>query len=151
MQKTMEPVRLSLDLACSVDHAFEVYTSQMASWWPFDSHSVSGVKTADAVFEARVGGRIYEVDTDGKEHDWGKVAECKPPHHLLYSWHPGRDAKEGTTEVEVKFVETKTGCHMELTHRGFELYGERAEVIRDNYVGGWADVAGRCFKKAAEG
>ena len=37
----MEPIRLTLELACSVEHAFTVWTSKIDSWWPAD-HTVTG-------------------------------------------------------------------------------------------------------------
>ncbi len=37
----IEPLHLHLDAACSVEHAFSVWTSGIGSWWPAD-HTVSG-------------------------------------------------------------------------------------------------------------
>ena len=36
-----EPLRISIDVACSAEHAFTVWTSGIGSWWPPD-HTVSG-------------------------------------------------------------------------------------------------------------
>ena len=64
-----DPLRMSFDVACTVEHAFEVWTSGMGTWWPQD-HTASG-KAELVVLESGVGGRIYERSSDGVEHDWG--------------------------------------------------------------------------------
>jgi hypothetical protein len=35
------PLRMSLDVECSAEHAFTVWTSGIATWWPAD-HTVTG-------------------------------------------------------------------------------------------------------------
>jgi hypothetical protein len=57
------PLRMSFDVACSAGHAFRVWTSGIASWWPPD-HTVTG-HPATVVLQAGVGGRIYERTGDG--------------------------------------------------------------------------------------
>ena len=37
----IEPLRLAFDVACPSEHAFDVWTSKIARWWPADN-SVSG-------------------------------------------------------------------------------------------------------------
>ena len=150
MTTTIEPVTLSLELNCSAAHAFEVYTRDIASWWPTESHSVALENVRDVVFEAKVDGRIFETANDGAEHLWGTVLECEPPTHLRYQWHPGRDPQEVYTEVEVTIVDLGETSRFELVHTGFEKYGESAAAIRNDYVSGWQLVAGTRFKTAAE-
>ena len=60
----LEPVTLTLDLTCSVEHAFDTYTKHMGDWWPLDSHAVETDKATHCVLETREGGRIYEVTSD---------------------------------------------------------------------------------------
>ena len=36
-----EPLHLTFDVACGAPHAFEVWTAEIARWWPAD-HSMSG-------------------------------------------------------------------------------------------------------------
>ena len=148
---TLAPVTLSLELKCSAAHAFKVFTAEVAKWWPLDSHSVELEKAKGVVFEAKVGGRIYEIGADGTEHLWGTVLDCRASDYLKYTWHPGGDPKDVHTEVEVTFVETGKTSRLDLVHTGFERYGERAGLIRENYITGWQYVAGECFKAAVEG
>ena len=55
----IEPIRLTLDLECTVAHAIEVWTSRIAQWWPRD-HTVSGEPDLTVVLEGRPGGRNFE-------------------------------------------------------------------------------------------
>ena len=66
------PLRMSFDVACSVEHAFTVWTSGIGTWWPPD-HTVTGQADLEVVLQGGVGGRIYERTPDGVEHDWGEV------------------------------------------------------------------------------
>jgi hypothetical protein len=71
------PLTMSFDVACSPDHAFEVWTAGIGTWWP-PAHTVTG--QADlVVLQGGVGGRIYERTADGVEHDWGEVTVQSHP------------------------------------------------------------------------
>ncbi len=71
----IDPVRISVSVSRAPDVAFRVFTEEMGSWWPLDTHSIAadtfaGKMTADTiVFEGRPGGRIYERISDGREAD----------------------------------------------------------------------------------
>lgn len=145
----LEPVSLTLDLVCSVEHAFDTYTDRMSEWWPLGSHAVETDKATKCVVETRRGGRIYEVTSEGKEHLWGTVLECERPGLLRHSWHPGGDPEKPTT-VEIRFESSGDGCRMSLVHDGFEILGERGPLVRDQYVPGWNFVAGECFRRLAD-
>ena len=95
----IEPLRLSVDLDCAADHAFDVWTRRLSMWWPKD-HSVSGDPETEIHLEPWVYGRIFERTPDGTEHDWGRINRWDPPSHLGYQWHIGRDA-DAATDVEL--------------------------------------------------
>lgn len=143
--KTIPPVEFDMDLKCAPQRAFEGFTKDIAQWWPLDSHSVGGASSKGCVFEAKVGGRIYEILPDGTEADWGSVLEYSAPRLLRYNWHPGQEADQ-CTEVIVTFSKTPSGTHMKLLHIGWEIHGDRAESVRENYDTGWQHVAGKCFR-----
>jgi len=132
------PLRMSFDVACSVGHAFRVWTSGIASWWPPD-HTVTG-RAAAVVLQAGVGGRIYERTGDGVEHEWGEVTVWQPPERLAYRWYLGRDRADAT-EVDIRFVAQDTGAtRVEIEHRGWERLGPAAEQWRDRNQGGWESL-----------
>ena len=90
------PVEKTLALKAAPQRAFAHFTDNIAAWWPLSSHSLSQGFARSVVFEAKVGGRIYEIDAAGREREWGRVQDCEPPHRLVFSWvleNPG-DATE---------------------------------------------------------
>jgi hypothetical protein len=133
---TVEPLRMSFDLACSVEHAFTVWTTHFGEWWPLD-HTVTGESGLEVVLEAHVGGRIYERTPSGREHDWGRVTIWEPPTRLGYRWHL-REEPARATEVEIRFIVAATSAtRVEIEHRGWEQLGADAETWRDRNQGGW--------------
>lgn len=131
----IEPLRLSFDVGCPVEHAFAVWTSGIGTWWPAD-HTVSG--EADlVVLEAGAGGRIYERAPGGVEHDWGEVTVWEPPTRLGYLWHLRRDRADAT-EVEIRFVQQgDAATRIEIEHRGWERLGADGQEWRDRNQHGW--------------
>jgi len=134
----IEPLRISFDVDCAVDHAFDVWTARIAQWWPAD-HTVSGGPEA-VVLETGVGGRIFERTPDGVEHVWGEVTTWEPPRRLGYLWHIGRD-RSAATEVEISFVAAGTATtRVEIEHRGWERLGNEAPVWRERNQAGWSSL-----------
>jgi uncharacterized protein YndB with AHSA1/START domain len=144
-QTKIEPVVRTVTVNAPVERAFEVFTTDLKSWWPLERYSIAGdeevdgVTAVDAVIEPRAGGRWYEVRSDGSEGDWAEIVVFDPPHRLVASWYPGRSA-EDATEIEVRFTPDGDGTRVELTHRGWERIGERGPESREAYAGGWATV-----------
>ena len=88
-QTTVEPVRRSVSVERPVEDAFRVFTEEIGSWWPLETHSRAGerdgVEAETAVLEGRVGGRLYERVSDGTEADWGTMIAWEPPHRLAFA------------------------------------------------------------------
>ena len=135
----MEPIRLRFDVACPVDHAFEVWTSRIALWWPRD-HTVSAEDDLTVVLEGHCGGRIFERRSDGIEHDWGVVTIWEPPTRLAYTWHLKRDPSDAT-DVEIRFIPIgEVATQVEIEHRGWERLGADGESWRLRNQGGWSTL-----------
>jgi uncharacterized protein YndB with AHSA1/START domain len=135
----IKPVRLSFEVACRPDHAFEVWTGRIGQWWPVD-HTVSGEPGVAVVLEPRPGGRIFERTTGGVEHDWGEVTAWEPPNRFVYLWHLRSDRADAT-EVEVRFLDRGDATTLvEIEHRGWEVLGAGAESWRDRNLGGWTTL-----------
>ncbi len=60
----------------------------------------------------------------------------------MYTWHPGYDADDPVTEVELRFVAVGETTRVELEHRGWEALA-KPEETRASYVQGWPVVLGR--------
>ena len=136
-ETTLAPVRRTVSVACSPERAFELFTERMADWWPTSTHSLSGDRTDTVVVEAKVGGRLYEVDSDGTEHPWGSVLVWEPPSRFAVEWRLGSDT---STDWEVTFTPDADGTRVELVHRHWERLGAEASATRDSYENGWVTV-----------
>lgn len=135
----IEPIRISFEVDCAAEHAFEVWTSRIDRWWPAD-HTVSGDHGATVVLERRAGGRIFERTPAGIEHEWGEVTIWEPPTRLGYLWHLRRDRADAT-EVEIQFIDRGDATtRVEIEHRGWEVLGAEGEGWRGRNRGGWATL-----------
>lgn len=134
----MEPLVFEFDVACTIRHAFAVWTAETSRWWPAD-HTFSGERGLVVEFEPRVGGRIFERTTDRVEFDWGEIVVWEPPVRLVYVWHLGSDRSEAT-EVEITFASSGAETSVRIEHRGWERFGAGAEDRRANNQRGWGAV-----------
>ncbi|MDX2057780.1 MAG: SRPBCC domain-containing protein [Gemmatimonadales bacterium] len=136
---SIPPVRRSITVPWAVEAAFSRFTSEIATWWPYQSHSVGGDKVKTIVFEGQVGGRIYEDHVDGRRFLWGTVLEWDPPRRVRFTWHPGRKP-ETPTEVELTFQADGAGTRLELVHSGWERLGALGPKASKGYRLGWRYV-----------
>lgn len=142
---SLAPVVKTLIVPCTPEKAFHYFTADLGQWWPLDRISIvagrSGFheRPATALFESRVGGRLFERSAAGEEHLWGTVTAWDPPRGLAFAFHPGRDAKRAQT-VEVTFSAVPEGTRVVLTHKGWENLGPNAGPLHDEYDSGWEAV-----------
>jgi uncharacterized protein YndB with AHSA1/START domain len=138
---TIAPVRKSIRVKASQAHAFEVFTSGLARWWP-STHSIGTAPLKTVVMETRLGGRWYQLGDDGSEATVGKILAWEPPHRFVVSWDINSQWKADSTvssEVEVRFrADGPDATLVELEHRKFEQMGaEAGEKMRKDVDGGW--------------
>ena len=135
MTGSLAPIEKCIDVAVSPERAFAHFTQEIHRWWPLATHSLGQEKTKTVVFEAIAGGRIYEIDTDGEQREWGRVMQCEPGTLLVFSWVLERP--DHATEVEVRFEPVGEGhCRLTLIHRGWDRRPDGAET-RASYHSGW--------------
>ena len=145
----IEPLRLSYEIRCSPEHAFEVWTTRVSAWWP-KGHSASGNPETLVVLEPREGGRIFERTPDGTEIDWGQITLWSPPRRLGYVWHIARDRSDAT-DVELTFVDLGDGTtRLDIVHAGWQRLGAEGPVWREANTDGWSALI-PSFVAAAEG
>jgi uncharacterized protein YndB with AHSA1/START domain len=143
-QSTATPVRTSIVVEAPVQRAFEVFTQEMKTWWPEDHHLLEG-EIGEMIFEQRVGGRIYDLATDGRECTWARVLAYEHPDRIVFTWdiNPGWEIEtdpDRTSEVEVRFIaESGSRTRVELEHRNLERHGEGWEGVYGavSSPGGW--------------
>jgi uncharacterized protein YndB with AHSA1/START domain len=139
------PVRHVIVVDAPREHAFEVFTRGLDSWW-FRDHHIGKEPMREAVMEPREGGRVYERGIHGAECDWGRVLAWEPPSRLVVAWQIGGDWQfdpepAHASEYEVRFIaETSTRTRVEFEHRHFERHGEAGRKIRDSVETGWAKL-----------
>lgn len=132
------PVEKTLSLKATPARAFAHFTDNIGQWWPLAEHSLSHEEARGLVFEAKVGGRIYEIEASGRTREWGRVRECEAPHRVVFSWVLEKPAD--ATEIEVTFRDDgKGGTNFTLVHRGW-LETKSGADRRGMYDGGWLSV-----------
>ena len=142
MQETSEAaITKSVIVRRTVEDAFELFTADIARWWPVKTHSVAQDNAVTVVLEPREGGRFYERTRDGDEHLWGTVTVWEPPRRLACTWHPGRDEQTGQ-DIEIVFEAHDDGTRVVLTHTGWEKCGSEMAEAMASYDQGWEEVLG---------
>src|ERR1700722_2006140 len=115
-------VRHSVVVDAPVEEAFRVFTEAFGRFKP-PEHNLLGVEIAETVFEARVGGHLYDRGVDGSECRWARVLVYEPPERLVISWDIGptwqiETDPARTSEVEARFIaESPERTRVELEHR----------------------------------
>jgi uncharacterized protein YndB with AHSA1/START domain len=142
VQDTILPVMKSFVVKLPISAAFRLFTSEIGRWWPLRSHSVFGEAAMTCAVDEQVGGRIYEVDADGRQAEWGRVLSWEPPSLFACSWYPGRDPDSGQ-ELKVTFQSEADGTRVTLIHAGWERLGEQGSTARTGYDQGWDTVLQR--------
>jgi len=64
VEPASSPVRKTINVNTSAEHAFHVFTDGFDTWWP-RSHSIGASALLKAIIEAKSGGRCYQQSVDG--------------------------------------------------------------------------------------
>ena len=136
MTQATEPttVTSSIEVAASVQRAFEVFTRNFGAFKPA-THNLLAVPIAETVVETHPGGHIIDRGTDGSECRWARILAFEPPDRLMFSWDisprcsiesdPAR-----SSEVEVTFTAlAEDRTRVVIEHRHLDRHGD-----------GWIDV-----------
>src|SRR3984957_967680 len=138
-------VRHSIVVEAPLERAFKVFTQDFGRFKP-PEHNMLGVEIAETVFEARVGGYLYDRGVDGSECRWARILAYEPPTRLVISWDisPRWEIEtdlEKASEVEVRFVsEGEQRTRVQLEHRNLDRHGDAWPTLRDS-IGGDAGRA----------
>lgn len=138
------PVRKSITVNATPEHAFRVFTDDIDSWWP-RAHHIGKSPMKRIIVEPRVGGRCYTQQMDGTDCDWGSVLAWEPPRRFVMAWQitpqwTFQPDLAQSSEVEVRFTPLGNGAtRVDLEHRHLDRHGPGAAAMR-NAVGapdGW--------------
>ncbi|MEM7285398.1 MAG: SRPBCC domain-containing protein [Actinomycetota bacterium] len=145
----LDPVVKTRRVPLPPEAAFSLFTTDMGTWWPLASHSVSADALAEVVFAERTGRAITEHAPDGTTHVWAELLASEAPHRVVLAWHPGAAASPAS-QLSVRFEPDGAGCRLRLTQSGWERYGNDAGAeLRRRYHSDWDDVLDRYIEAAA--
>ena len=124
-------VRVTVYLDVDQHDAFDVFTSEIDSWYKRDRHTLYDASKTKAIrFEPYAGGRfmdVWDLDT-GEGREIGRVEVWEPSERIMFV-----DARG--TEVEVTFAPVGEQTRVTLVHRGLERLVEAEAEKHARY--GW--------------
>jgi uncharacterized protein YndB with AHSA1/START domain len=129
-------IHKTLHVAVPLEQAFDVFTTEIASWWPLATHSVGA---GELSVDWRVGGLGVEL-VDGARHEWFDIVEYSPPDAIGMRWRVS--PKSPATDLRVTFTADGGGTRVELFHAGWEAYGDGGAEPSGSYSAGWDTVLG---------
>jgi hypothetical protein len=67
---TIPTITKTLWVGCPPEDAFRVFTSELGTWWPTETHAVDAGRVQEVVVEGFEGGEVYEVSENGERAHW---------------------------------------------------------------------------------
>ena len=153
---TDAPVRKTISVKATAEHAFHVFTEGFDTWWP-RSHSIGQSPLEKAIIETKVGGRCYQRSVDGTECDWARVLVWEPPRRFVLAWQLNGEWQfepdlAKASEVEICFTPESDGStRVDLEHRHIARHGVTASLLRTGVDSpeGWSGLL-QMFAEHAE-
>ena len=152
----MEPLVKTIEVPCDQKMAFTVFMD-MGSWWPTNRFATS-VMRGEAVQELRVdareGGRIVEIGSDGREQLWGMIKTYQPHSYVNMDFHIPHPSEEkpGFSTLEVRFTPLHGNrTRVELTQSNWEALGDVAKMVQGGYRQAWVMIFEGAYKVACGG
>ena len=144
---TATAVQMSIVVDAPIADAFEVFTADIASWFPRE-YNLLDTPIVTRTFEPHVGGHVYDTGEDGKECHWARVLAWEPPNRVVFSWDISpqwqiETEPEKTSEVEVRFTaDGPDRTRLDLEHRNLDRHGEGWEQLSSEMSGesAWTGV-----------
>jgi hypothetical protein len=143
----------TIEVPCNQKKAFTVFLD-MGSWWPTDKFATAVMRgnTVKALrVDAREGGRIVEVGSDGHEQLWGTIKTYDPYGYLRLDFHIPHpsEKKPGFSTVEVRFIALDDNrTRVELTQSNWEALGDVAQMVQGGYRQAWVAIFEGAYKAA---
>jgi hypothetical protein len=115
-------VLVSLRVAATPQHAFEVFVQEIGAWWrPNMLFHFARQTPGTLAFEPWMGGRFTETFADGEVFEIGRVVGWAPGQRLAFTWRQASFEPGQITTVEVTFEPvTERETRVTVEHRGWE-------------------------------
>lgn len=136
MTQSNSVVRRQVVVSAPVEQAFSAFVDRFGEFKPAE-HNLRGAPIVSTVFDAHVGGHIYDVAEDGTVCRWARVLAFDPPRRVVFSWDIGptwelETDTANTSEVEVRFdAETPNRTRVTLEHRHLDRHGPGWQSLAD--------------------
>lgn len=131
-----DPFVKTIHIACSIEHAFAIFTGQINLWWPPGHRRFEG---STIKLETHIGGRFFETAADGQQAILGEVLSLNPPFDICYTWHPGKITKP--TQVTISFEQDGDETIVQVTHiEGTSALGDKWPERVALFSRGWQAV-----------
>ena len=145
---TQQSVVVSIEVAADPQLAFEVFTTQIDTWWlRGPKHRFKAPWNGTLTFEPGPQGRLLEQYADGTAFVIGRVSRWSPGERIVLTWRLPSFADAETTEVDVRFEAIAGGTRVSVEHRGWNSlrpdhparHGKHGRDYEYMKAGLWAD------------
>lgn len=123
-----EVARVTTLVRLEPSEAFEVFTSEIDTWWRRGPKYRVGGGEGTLRFEGGAGGRLVELHAGGKELEIGRILAWEPGARLAFEWRARNFAPDEVTQVEIRFERAEGGTSVVLEHRGWEAIAAKHPV-----------------------
>jgi uncharacterized protein YndB with AHSA1/START domain len=115
-------VVVSLRVAASAQHAFDVFTRDIGLWWrPNELFQFTPKGAGTLSFEPGPRGRLIETFANGECFEIGRVTAWEPGERLAFGWRQASFRDDQMTYVEVRFEAVGEGTtRVTVEHRGWD-------------------------------
>jgi hypothetical protein len=120
-------VIVSLRVAATPLRAFEVFTSEIGTWWvPNTLFRLTPDGDGRLRFEPGEGGRLVTTLDDGSEFEIGRISVWQPGERIALSWRQASFAPDQTTHLDVRFEAVGEETRVTVEHRGWDTIPQKA-------------------------
>ena len=133
----MEPLELRFTVACSPEHAFDVWARQISLWWP-PGHSVSAAPRLTVTFEPLPGWAHLRAHAGGRRARVGRGPRVGAAHRLGLPLAPcASTAATPPRSISRSRQAEAGGTTVTIVHRGWERVGAKGPERRERNRRGW--------------
>lgn len=139
-------VRLSFDIAVTIQRAWEVLFYEITEWWPKDA--LTGSMTKKMVFEPFIGGHLYEDYGERQGLIWADVVGVRSPEMILLRGNLAPDfGGPAISYLKIQLEDHLDYCAFSLSDY---ILGVQAAQMAKSMTEGWSYIFKEGFKKYAE-
>ena len=114
-------ILVSIRVAATPEHAFEVFTREIGSWWrPNGLFRFTRRSPVQLRFEPGLNGRLIEILPGGEFFEIGRITAWEPGVRLAFTWRQETFATGQLTRVEVRFEPVGNETRVKVEHYGWD-------------------------------